>query len=180
MKSIGLLLFVGGFLVTSCDTNGIVEDEAHVAVASSAVNDNDCGCRNVEAVVNVVLNPETLTTEGTIRGGINGTVALTIDPSSISPVSGEIFPPLEPGTIVFMGEADISTKRGDFKLRVGGINEAVPGGVSAQFGKITDGTGVYYGSAGTFFVAAQNDNETGLSAELNLNGRICYSRRACN
>ena len=184
MKTLWVILVLASFSIMGCDTNGITEAEAEsqIATASSSANtgSKDCGCRNVQAIVNVTLDPETFVSEGTVRGDINGTAGLTPDPTSLAPVTGEIFPPLEPQTFAFMGQAVISTKRGDFTLRVAGINESVPGGVSAQFGKITDGTGVYSGATGTLFFAAQNDNETGLGARLELSGQICYSRSRCN
>ncbi|MFK7848377.1 MAG: hypothetical protein AB8G77_24020 [Rhodothermales bacterium] len=183
-KSIYVFFLIVGFIITGCDANSITEEESPVAPAAlggdhAYKKNQDCGCRNIEAELLVTLNPETLVTEGTIRGDINGSVGLIADPSSIAPVSGDLYPPLEPQTVVFMGQATLATQRGDLMIRVAGVSESVAGGVSAQFGKITGGTGRYSNATGTFFFAAENLRESGLTSRLDMEGQICYMPKSC-
>ena len=186
MAKIALVALVAVLLLAGCDSQALVtEDETELLTSSQSVRNGSrqsCGCQMIKGIINVTLDPESLTTEGVSRGGIKGKVGLVVDPASIVPIVSEQFPPVVAETWSFLAEALFTTKKGDLTMRVGGINEGIPGGVSAQIGKIIGGTGIYEGSTGTFFFSAQNDEETGLNVELNMQGEICYAekRRKCD
>src|SRR6185295_9967417 len=100
--------------------------------------------------------------------GLNGTVAFTADGS------GTAAPTSPPGSSVFSGILEITTKKGVLRLRETGMFSSrtgnPAGGVLASWGDSMSGTGFYQGVAGDlFFNGAPSD---GIFL-VEVTGRIC-------
>jgi hypothetical protein len=131
-----------------------------------------CGCWDVEATLFTAADFETFTAEGTIVGDLEGSVSITGDPNSLTPVSSDVFPPVNPATLSFTTQLEITTEEGALTTRVVGVIESGPFGAAAEFHRVLSGTGAYAGATGTLYANSVAD-ETGASFVEHLSGQIC-------
>lgn len=153
-------------LVTSPDTLPGVE------AAKAADDEHDCGCTDIEATLFSVVDFATFTAEGTIVGDLEGAISFTGDPTSVTPVSGDNFPPLDPTTSAFTSRLVITTEAGTLTTRGVGIAEFSPPGVGAEFHRIIGGTGTFVGSTGTLYFNVEGDASGQRFTEA-VTGQIC-------
>lgn len=132
---------------------------AAVAVSPSASAEN---CKTIRAEIDL--------TNGTISGnfGLNGTVTFTGDGA------GTPAPTSPPGSSVFSGILEITTKRGVLRMRETGMfssrtgNPAGP--VMASWGDSMSGTGFYQGATGDVFFNGRRSEDIFL---VEVTGEIC-------
>jgi hypothetical protein len=119
-------------------------------------------CKTIHAEIDL--------THGTISGnfGLNGTVSFTSDGTGSAP------PTAPPGSSVFSGILQITTKRGVLSLRETGMfssrtgNPAGP--VMASWGDGMSGTGSYLGATGDLFFNGRRVDDIFL---VEVSGEIC-------
>lgn len=132
---------------------------AVVALSPRASAEN---CKNIRAEIDL--------TNGTIAGnfGLNGTVAFAADGS------GTPAPTSPPGSSVFSGILEITTKKGVLRLRETGMFSSrtgnPAGGVLASWGDSMSGTGFYQGATGDLFFSGAPSDGIFL---VEVTGRIC-------
>ena len=165
-------------LISGCDISAVEEAETPIAAASASKNPDDCGCKNIKATLRTTADFETFTATGTVSGDLKGTIQFTGDASSLTPISSETFPPLNPSTLSFTSELDFITKKGTITTRGVGVSEIGPLGVGTELHQIIAGTERYENATGTFYLAVKAD-ETGANFIEHLTGQICFDRRSC-
>ena len=178
-QTVGFIILA--FLVFSgCDFSEVEEtDNPEIVAASATSDDNGCGCKTIKGTVQSVVDFETFTAQGSIDGDLKGSILFTGDPTAVSPISGETYPPLNPETLTFTGQVEISTKKGTITTRSVGVFEAGPLGNGTQFDHIVSGTGDYADATGTLFFNVQSD-ESGANFFEEVSGQICMSKKVCS
>lgn len=177
MKSIFFLALTTCFLIAGCDSSSVTEVETPVTVASE--QKNDCGCQEIEATLFTTADFETFTAGGTIVGDLNGTIAFTGDANSLSQISSETFPPVNPSTFSFTSKVDYVTERGTITTRGVGVAGLGPSGEGTEMHTIISGTERFENATGTFFLRVKAD-ETGGNFVEQLTGQLCVVRPACD
>ena len=127
-------------------------------------DDDDSGCEFVEATL-VSFTDDGLTTQGVIRGDIEGTTMFQI---------GELTPI---GTsLAYTGSLTIMTEDGSFTTTSTGAFEPAPGGLGTQYDRLIpeDGTGIYAGATGELFFNYRT-NEAGNGFLSSVSGTICLA-----
>jgi hypothetical protein len=180
MKATWFLSLIVFFVLTGCDMDSVTDDtDTRESKASANSGENDCGCRDVEATLFTTANFETFTATGTIVGDLNGTIAFTGDPNSLSQISSETFPPVNPGTFSFTSQVDFITKKGTITTRGIGVAELGPLGAGTELHQIIRGTDTFEKATGTFYLSVRAD-ETGANFVENLTGQICIAPPKCD
>ena len=141
---------------------GIVLTAALSAVLLSVTPARAESCKTIHAEIDL--------THGTISGnfGLNGTVAFTSDGTGSAP------PTAPPGSSVFSGILDITTKRGVLSMRETGMFSSrtgnAAGPVMASWGDGMSGTGFYQGASGTVYFNGRRVDDVFL---VEVTGEIC-------
>jgi hypothetical protein len=147
-----------------------VEDASLAKTA--AEDDEDCGCRDIEATLFSSADFNTFTAEGTIVGDLEGSISFTGDPNSVSQITSQTFPPLNPTTSSFTSQLEITTDEGAFTTRGVGVAEFGPFGVGVEFHHLIAGTGAFSEATGTLYFNVVAD-ETGANFVEDVSGEIC-------
>jgi hypothetical protein len=118
-------------------------------------------------------NFNNFTTSGTISGDLEGTTFFQGDASSLTPVSGNTAPPLNP-TDHYTGDLTITTRQGTLVTRSVGVFEFAPNGLGTQFDRVLSerSTGKFTGATGQlYFNFVANSTLSGFASTYT--GQIC-------
>jgi len=180
MKATWALTSLVFLLLSGCDMGSDMnENDTRAPTASGATQDNDCGCKDIEATLYTTADFETFTAQGTIVGDLDGTISFTGDANSLSQISSETFPPVNPATFSFTSEVDFITNKGTITTRGVGLAEIGPSGSGTELHQILGGTGRYENATGTFYLRVKAD-ATGANFVEELTGRICVVKKGCD
>ncbi len=180
MKATWLASLLVIFTLSGCDMDsGGEEINTPESAASANAGKKDCGCRDVEATLYTTANFETFTATGTVVGDLNGTIAFTGDPNSLSQISSEPFPPVNPGTFSFTSQLEFITKKGTITTRGIGLAELGPLGAGTELHQIIGGTDKFEQATGTFYLSVRGD-ETGANFVEYLTGQLCLAPPTCD
>jgi hypothetical protein len=173
------ILLVVALLLVGCDQGELVslpvdEPTQEIASVNTAAEDdeNDCGCRAIEATLFSSADFNAFTAEGIIVGDLDGSIMFTGDPNSVAQITSQTFPPLNPTTSSFTSQLEITTDDGMLTTRGVGVAEFGPFGVGAEFHRIIAGTGAFSEATGTLYFNVVAD-ETGANFVEDVSGEIC-------